>query len=129
MAQATEASTGPGGTGGRMISLLVITAIAVAVLVTLVTCIQVLYLEALRIHARELPSLEFFKQTLEPKIGLTTERGSLTFSLVKHIGLAVTGCLMLAITYQGASLGQALGVVAWLSVVFTILGTYFVPHF
>ena len=47
--------------------------------------IQVLYLESLRIRARELPSLEFFKETLEAKIGLETELGALTFSLVKHI--------------------------------------------
>ena len=36
-------------------------------LVTLVTCIQVLYLESLRIRARELPSLQFFKETLESR--------------------------------------------------------------
>jgi putative hemolysin len=111
-----------------MISLLVIVACLAAAMVTLVTCIQVLYLEALRIHARDLPSLEFFKQTLEPKIGLSTERGALAFSLVKHIGLAVLGCLILAITYQGASLGEALTVAVVLSSVFTILGTYVVPH-
>jgi CBS domain containing-hemolysin-like protein len=111
-----------------MISLLVIAACFVAMVVTLVTCIQVLYLEALRIHARELPALEFFKETLESKIGLSTERGALTFSLVKHIGLAVTGCLILAITIQGASLGQALGVACVLAGAVTIVGTYVVPQ-
>jgi putative hemolysin len=111
-----------------MTSLLVIAASALAVMVTLVTCVQVLYLEALRIHARELPALEFFKATLEPKIGLSTERGALTFSLVKHIGLAAIGCLILAVTYQGAALGEALGVAIVLSGVFTIVGTYIVPH-
>jgi len=38
-----------------MISLLVIIACAITAVVTLVTCVQTLYLEALRIHARELP--------------------------------------------------------------------------
>lgn len=128
MAQTVEASAGPGGAGGRMISLLVIAAFVTTVVVTLITCIQVLYLEALRIHARELPALEFFKATLEPKIGLTTERGALTFSLVKHIGLAVTGCLILAITIQGAPLGQALGVASALAGALTIVGTYIVPQ-
>ncbi len=111
-----------------MISLLVIVACAVAAVVTLVTCVQILYLEALRIHARELPALEFFKATLEPKIGLTTERGALTFSLVKHIGLAVTGCLILAITLQGALRGQALAVAFVLAGAVTIVGTYIVPQ-
>ena len=81
----------------------------VAILVTLATTIQVLYLESLRIHARELPSLEFFKDTLESKIGLATELGALTFSLVKHLGLAVIGCLILAITMQSAADWEALG--------------------
>ena len=63
-------------------------AVLTAIVVTLVTCLQVLYLESLRIRARELPALQFFKETLEAKIGIETERGSLAFSLVKHIGLA-----------------------------------------
>ena len=111
-----------------MISLLIAAAFIAAVLVTLVTCIQVLYQEALRIRARELPALEFFKETLEPKIGLSTERGALTFSLVKHIGLVVTGCLILAITLEGTSLIEALGAAIAISSAFTILGTYIVPH-
>ncbi len=62
-----------------------------------------LYLESLRIRARELPSLEFFKSTLEAKIGLETELGALTFSLIKHLGLGVVGCLTLALTAHNAS--------------------------
>ena len=38
-----------------------------------------------------------FKETLEAKLGIETERGSLAFSLVKHIGLAIFGCLAMAI--------------------------------
>ena len=41
----------------------------------LVTCVQVLYLESLRIRTRERASLEFFKETLESRLGLETERG------------------------------------------------------
>ena len=50
-----------------MTPLLILLALLMAVVVTLVTCLQVLYLESLRIRARELPSLEFFKATLEAK--------------------------------------------------------------
>ncbi len=87
---------------------LTIAALLMVLVVTLVTCIQVLYLESLRIRSRELPSLVFFKESIEPKIGLTTEKGALTFSLVKHVGLTILGCLLLAITYDKASLGEAL---------------------
>ncbi len=111
-----------------MISLLIIVTIAVSLIVIAVTCVQVLYLEALRIRARELPALEYFKETLEPKIGLATDRGALTFSIVKHVGLAVTGCLILAITIQDASLTQALAVACVLAGVLTIVGTFIVPQ-
>ncbi len=111
-----------------MTLLLTILAGLSALIVTLVTCIQVLYLESLRIRARELPALQFFRETLEGKIGLTTERGALTFSIVKHVGLAVTGCLLLAITFQGASLGEALAAAAMLAGMITVAGTHIVPQ-
>ena len=100
----------------------------VAIIVTLATTIQVLYLESLRIRARELPSLEFFKSTLETKIGLETELGALTFSLVKHLGLAVIGCLTLALTAQNAGDWEALIVAVLLVSFFAILGTYMIPQ-
>ena len=111
-----------------MISLLVIVTLFVAAVVVAVTCIQVLYLEALRIRARELPALEFFKETLEAKLGLATERGALTFSVVKHVGLAITGCLILAITIQGTSIPEAVAVACLLSAVWTVTATYIVPQ-
>src|ERR1700722_14734023 len=111
-----------------MISLLMILACITAVGVTMVTCIQVLYQEALRIRARELPALEYFKSTLEGKIGLSTERGALTFSLVKHVGLAVLGCLTLAITVQSAPLGEALAVACLLAGIVAVIGTFIVPQ-
>ena len=111
-----------------MISLLVIVTLAVAAIVVAVTCVQVLYLEALRIRARELPALEFFKETLEEKLGLATERGALTFSVVKHVGLAITGCLILAITIQGTSIPEAVAVACLLSAVWTVTATYIIPQ-
>jgi putative hemolysin len=111
-----------------MTLLLTILAAAAAILVTLVTCLQLLYLESLRIRARELPSLQFFRETLEAKIGLTTEQGALAFSVVKHVGMAVTGCLLLAITVQGASLGEALAGACLISGALVVIGTHIVPQ-
>jgi CBS domain containing-hemolysin-like protein len=111
-----------------MTLLLLIADAIVAVLVVVATTIQVLYLESLRIRARELPSLEFFKETLETKLGLETELGALTFSLVKHIGLAVVGCLTLAITAQNTEGWQALTEAILLVAMYSILGTYIVPQ-
>src|SRR5258708_13050587 len=111
-----------------MTLLLTLIALAGALIVTLVTCIQVLYLESLRIRARELPSLQFFKETLEAKIGIETERGTLTFSVVKHLGLAIVGCLTLAVTWQGAPVWQALTAAILLVGAFTVIGTHIVPQ-
>src|SRR5438270_8566971 len=53
-------------------------------LLGVVTFVQVLYLESMRLRTRDLPSLKFFKDTLEDRIGLKTEQGAGTFSLIKH---------------------------------------------
>ncbi len=103
-------------------------AIAVSIIVTLVTCVQLLYLESLRIRTRERASLEFFKETLEARLGLETERGSLTFSLIKHIGLAFIGCLTLGAAMQGTPEWEALAASALLITVYTVVGTYLIPQ-
>jgi CBS domain containing-hemolysin-like protein len=111
-----------------MTLLLTLVAAAVATLVTLVTCIQLLYLENLRVRTRELPALQFFRETLEPGIGLEAERGALTFSLVKHIGLGVLGCLIVAITAQSSPLWEALAGAFLLTGLSTVLGAHIIPQ-
>src|SRR5882757_3407360 len=71
------------------------TAIAIPIL-GLVTFVQLLYLESMRLRTRDLPSLKFFKDTLEDKLGMKTEDGAGTFSLIKHTLMVSLGCLFLA---------------------------------
>ncbi|MCU1336229.1 MAG: domain containing protein [Bryobacterales bacterium] len=111
-----------------MILLLTLVATALALVVTLVTCIQLLYLESLRVRTRELPALQFFRETLEPRIGLETERGALTFSLVKHIGLGILGCLIVAITMQSSPMWEALAGAFLLTGIATVLGAHLIPQ-
>ncbi len=75
--------------------LLAITILAALVL-ALASSVQLLYLESQRLRTRDLPSLSFFKDTVEEKIGLETEHGALSFSLLKHATLAVLGVMVLA---------------------------------
>jgi len=111
------------------VTLLLLTLDALAaVIVVLVTCIQLLYLESERLRARDLPALEFFRETLEPAIGLSTELGALAFSLVKHIGLGIIGCLTLALTWQNTEGWEALLAAVLLASAYTVLGTYIVPQ-
>lgn len=80
-------------------------------LLGLTTFVQVLYLESMRLRTRDLPSLKFFKDTLEDKIGLDTEDGAGAFSLVKHSLLIVLTVLFLLAV---AVLWEAL-LAAWLT--------------
>jgi len=73
---------------------LVILITALALLLGLVTFVQLLYLESLRLRTRDLPAIKFFKETLEDKIGFPTEDGAGSFTLVKH-----TAILLIAILY------------------------------
>lgn len=69
---------------------------------------QLLYTESLRLRTRETPALEFFKETLEEKIGLEGDQGALAFSLVKHFALLVLGIVLLALVLtQEPALGRA----------------------
>jgi putative hemolysin len=66
-------------------------------LLCLITVIQLLYTESLRLRSRDLPALQFFKETLEARIGVSTEKGVLVFSLIKHTLLLLLGiCFMAA---------------------------------
>lgn len=85
-------------------------AIAAGIVVTipllgLVTFVQILYLESMRLRTRDLPSLKFFKETLEDKVGLDTEVGAGSFSLIKHsllIVLALLYFVWFAILWEAA---------------------------
>ena len=67
-----------------------------ALLLGFITFVQLLYLESLRLRTRDLPSLKFFKETLEDRIGLKTEDGAGSFSLIKHTILVLLGILFFA---------------------------------
>ena len=66
-----------------MITAAIVALIAIPLL-AIVGFVQVLYLESMRLRTRDLPSLKFFKDTLEDRLGMTTEQGAGVFSLIKH---------------------------------------------
>lgn len=73
--------------------------LGLALFLTLLLCfvsyVQLLYLESLRLIRREVPALEFFRETLAGRIGLEPEQGSLAFSLIKHVSLFLIGIFYL----------------------------------
>ena len=95
----------------------------------LVTLIQFLYLESLRLRPYERPALEYFKDTLEEKIGVETEHGVLTFSLLKHTMLVLLGavCLLTPVGLRNVAVRPWVEacVLAWITM---LAATYVLPH-
>jgi putative hemolysin len=103
-------------------------AVLLTLLLTFVAYVQLLYLESLRLIRREVPSLEFFRETLVGKIGLDPEEGSLAFSLIKHVSLFSVGLFYLCSLVRPnvphwQSVLEALGI----SLIAMLLSTYLVP--
>jgi CBS domain containing-hemolysin-like protein len=112
-----------------MTAFLIVAAIWLPVSLVVVTFVQVLYLESLRLRARELPALEFFRKTLRDRMGVAPERGALAFSLIKHTSIVLMGAVMFAIAVRRAGLGWSAVVEgcmsAWLALV---VAGYAVPQ-
>jgi putative hemolysin len=98
-------------------------------LLVLVTFVQLLYLETLRLRTRDLPALEFFKQTLEKELAIKSETALLSFSLIKYSLLL----LMAILTLDGIAAGRPVtwvvlceaALAVWLAMLFA---TSVIPH-
>ncbi len=111
-----------------MIWLCLSLALILTCLLGFVSYVQLLYLESLRLIRRELPSLEFFRETLAGRIGLDPERGSLCFSLVKHVSLFLVGVFYLcALVRPGTAHWQSVLEAIVCSLAAVLVFTYFVP--
>jgi putative hemolysin len=90
-------------------------------LLGLVTFVQLLYLESMRLRTRDLPSLKFFKETLEDKLGMKTEQGAGSFSLIKHTLMVLLGALIFAWFADGGAWHAAIfwqaALTVWLTMV------------
>ncbi len=90
---------------------------------------QLLYLESLRLRTRDLPSLKFFKETLEDKLGLKTEEGAGAFSLVKHTLLVLLGILYFAWFADGSpGMPRSSGRPCWPSWLTMVAVAYALPQ-
>lgn len=111
-----------------------IACITIAVLLTVLLCfvsiVQLFYHESMRLLRRERPSLEFFRETLVGKIGLEAERGSLAFSLVKHLSLALIGTMFLcSLLRPGVAQLQSVLEAMCFSLAAMLVSSYLIPFF
>jgi len=113
-----------------MTSLCLIPALVLTALLAFVSYVQLLYLESLRLRRREVPSLEYFRETLVHKIGLDPDQGSLAFSLVKHVSLFLLGIFYLCtLVRPGVAHWQSVVEAMCISFAAMLVSTYFVPMF
>ncbi|HTT62973.1 MAG TPA: hemolysin family protein [Bryobacteraceae bacterium] len=84
-----------------MTPVLTLLIVLLTLLLGLVTFVQVLYLESLRLRTRDYPAIKFFKETLEDKIGFQTEDGAGSFTLIKHTILLLIGILYFLVFADG----------------------------
>jgi CBS domain containing-hemolysin-like protein len=107
-----------------------ICAVIAALTLTLVTVVQMLYMDSLRLRTKETALLQLFRSDLDERIGLKAEAGVLAFSLMKHSLLAILGAISLLLTAfrQSVSLAtfaEAAGA-SWAGM---ILFAYIVPQY
>jgi putative hemolysin len=113
-----------------VIAAAIIVAIAAGLFLVLVTLVQLLYLESMRLRPRELPALDYFKSEIQERIGLDSERGALAFSLIKHSLLVVLGLIVFLAGSRIHGDGLARDILeaaatAWLAM---LAATYVAPH-
>jgi putative hemolysin len=113
-----------------MTGALTMCAVMAALLLTLVTVVQMLYMESLRLRTKEFAMLQLFRSEIDDRIGLKTEAGALAFSLMKHSLLAMFGVLVLLLAAIGErvsliSFGEAVAA-SWSSM---IVFAYIVPQY
>ena len=104
-----------------MIFAIVIATLVAIPLLAIISFVQVLYLESMRLRTRDLPSIKFFKETLEDRLGLKTEQGAGTFSLIKHsllifVGLGYFAWFADSAPWQWSVFWQA-ALAAWLTMI------------
>jgi CBS domain containing-hemolysin-like protein len=109
--------------------VLIVVLCGLVALLSLATFVQMLYLESMRLRAREFPALEFFRDTLEDRIGLKGEHGTLAFSLIKHTSLLLIGVCMFGVSAaRSASAWTALGEAALFSWAVMLVFAYLIPQ-
>src|ERR1700736_1745495 len=107
----------------------IIAAVLLGIVLCLVTLVQLFYMESLRLRTRDLPSLQFFKDTLQDRLGARDQTGVLVFSLVKHTALLLLVVCFIAASSSKGTLGwkdlAEAALFAWLAM---LVSTYVVPQ-
>jgi len=106
-----------------VIALYIFAELVFALLLCVVTFVQLLFMESLRLRARDIPSLALFKEQVEDRISHGSPRAMLAFSLTKHTCLiAQTLLWLLMIDWKTGNVGLVFlkaGAASWMVLLVT----------
>jgi len=112
-----------------MIATALIVSLIVGLLVIPAAFVQLLYLAAGRLRSRDTESLTWFRESLEPRLGLTLDEGALIFSVAKHSMLLFLTLCVTMLMAAGQPVGwQALAesfAIGWVAMIGL---AHIVPH-
>ena len=112
-----------------LIVILVVIAAAMCALMILTSLVQTMYQESMKLRMRAVPAVEFFKDTLEDKLGHAPEHGFLAFSLIKQIVVVLFGLeILLLLDSTGAGFWESALEAAAISVALLVLTCHLIPN-
>ncbi|MCS7023866.1 MAG: CBS domain-containing protein [Bryobacteraceae bacterium] len=109
--------------------LLTVLLLLTALLVLAVSYVHLLCRQSLRIRARELPSLQFYRETLQEKLGLDAEDGALAYSLIRHFGIIALTVITMAIFVREEPLWPSILEASAVSALLMLITSYVVPRY
>jgi CBS domain containing-hemolysin-like protein len=111
-----------------LVIVLILIAAVMTALMVLTSLVQTMYQESMKLRVRAVPSFDFFKLTLENKLGQTSENGFLAFSLIKQIIVVLFGLeILLMFDATGAGFWESALEACGLSIAVLITACHLIP--
>lgn len=107
---------------------LIVAAALMGGLLVLVTLVQMLYMDSVRVRLRDVAFLDVFREKMSDRIGLKADDGILTFSIVKHTLLALIGVSFVGIVCDDQPVIAEVAEAALLSWLTMLLCAYIIPQ-
>ncbi len=112
-----------------LVILLIVIAAVMCIVMILTALVQTMYQESMKLRTRAVPAIDFFKATLEDKLGQTPENGFLAFSLVKQIVVVLFGLeILLLLDATGAGFWESALEASAISVAMLIVTCHMIPN-
>ena len=110
-----------------MTFLVILAGLLLCAALCMLSFVQILYLESIRLRTRDLPSLQYFKSTLEARLRFEDEDGTLSFSLLKQGTLLLLAIYMFDV-FQGFASWQLCVESIFTALLIMVVAGYVIPQ-